>query len=413
MSIEDKIRELFKNFNESVSQVCSDRSKTFYQREDHVESKRDELRREYCNLFESRDDAQKFNFVDILKSCHNEFTQRHFDFMTMLSTKFKGSTPEEKDILLLTAPRIEISNFLNYDNYFILLSECQVTNCKFDDLMTIRSIFTGRSDKLLENLFDDYRLSLKKKFPHLSSEIDSFKNDYLNDTSLNSLLQADKEGGHKSLTNLFNHENFIKTIKANSLRDSKWELREDPFYNKIQTLTQTYPELKLIVNEFENITLSSAMNYEKNEYPSQRVPLLLSDLEKKQILDEKDLLTLIEKAYIEILKESFNEEEIFSILLRMIKIIAKADKNVLYPDTFSIIDVIGNIIVNRAILDCYEMTWILHNRISNKKINLERVTDFNCKSKMKLNRKTFSYILGIVNHLKLIETTFDDFVKNL
>ena len=97
----------------------------------------------------------------------------------------------------------------------------------------------------------------------------------------------------------------------------------------------------------------------------------------------------------------------------MIKIIAKADKNVLYPDTFSIIDVIGNIIVNRAILDCYEMTWILHNRISNKKINLERVTDFNCKSKMKLNRKTFSYILGIVNHLKLIETTFDDFVKNL
>ena len=53
MSIEDKIRELFKNFNESISQVCSDRSKTFYQREDHVESKRDELRREYCNLFES------------------------------------------------------------------------------------------------------------------------------------------------------------------------------------------------------------------------------------------------------------------------------------------------------------------------------------------------------------------------
>ena len=414
LNIEDKVRELFNKFNQSVVEVCADKSKGFWERKQIVETIRQELKQQYYNLFQSKDEANKFNFIEILNSCHNEFTQKYFDFMTMIYTNFLGKKPKGTEAHIAMSERIEIDMFLNNENYLTLLSESEVTNKKFDDLMTIRYIF-GKKDELLEKIFDNFRPLLKEKFPHLSSEIDQLLNENLNGSTFKLLLEVDKEGGYSSFTTYFNHDNFMKAIKANSLRDSNWEFSEDRLFKIIKSITDknldNYPEIQSLAKEFEKVTLSSAKDYEKNEYPQQNLLLLLSDLEKKQTLNARDLKNLIKRVDLNVLsKSTMNEEEIFSVLSRMIQLVSKVDRTLLYPDTFSLINLVKNVIVNRANLSGDEMTWLFNYRITNNNINLRPAVV--CNYAETLNSETFSAVLGIANHLKLINSTFKDYLKN-
>ena len=206
----------------------------------------------------------------------------------------------------------------------------------------------------------------------------------------------------------------MKTIKANSQENSKWELEKDPLYLKIKTIRNKnlddYPELKSLIKEFENTTLSSAKEFETNDNVYQTVQLVLSELEKKQTLNENDLRHLNKRVNAKVLiKSPFNEEEKFSILSDMIKIIAKVRENFLKPDTFKIINLIGNVIVNRANLSSYEMTWLFNHRISNLDINLRSAVI--CSYSETLNSETFSAVLGIANNLKLIDNTFTEYLQ--
>ncbi len=411
---EEKVRNLFKAFNDFVITEATDKTKKIRERVDKIKERNSVLFNEYRSLFENPNDSENFPFLDILNSLHNDITRGYHDFMTMLFRKFQNREAKGTEVHVALSERLELLWYLQYDNIFKLISSSH-SNDKFEDLIQIKYILTDEKYQWMPFLYEDFLPKLKEQFPNLVIEIDRFDKSDLEKSIYEIMMEIDKENNYAKTKSYLNVENFLEKIKTSALNQARWEFYEDPIYSKAKGLVDTNgtvpEEIKIDIENLQQIGFERGLDFEKTDYVYQTVPLIISEFKTYEKLNQQDLELLMKRVKSEVLEKStLSNEEKLSILLDLIKLFEKSDIHLIKTETIKTLNILGEVLASKHTLTRSELRLIFEKRLDEAQVNLGSVliagfTDI-------FNPQAFACVVGIANHLDLFDKTYSQYLQN-
>jgi len=422
--MEEKIRQLLKNFNDLVLTEVQNETKSDKEKSTAIKNQNDKLTKEYFYSFPNFEEARNFPYEIIMNEVENNFLKGYYEFMCMVIKKIQKKELNEKEAHLALSERPQIDIYFEYVDLLKKIDRYESTNDDFEDLLELQIILTAQEWFCI--IYDEISPKLKEKFPNLTAEIDSFDRSRvkrLTESIQSSLYKLDSKDNYNKIRNYLNIENYVEELKLSAKGNPFWEYQEDPVYRRVRCLTFeiyddfTPQDIVLLIQKFRNDSTEAVKSFEE-QFKFETIKLIVDYFSSSRgVKKSSDLELILSRLDVKVIEKSnLTMEEKYLVLKGFIKIIEEIGRTTyehpfLKDDTVKCICVLGSLLGVEKYLSADEFSEVFNKRILNS-------SEFNLKNILiagyneKLNTQTFSVVIGITHHLGLITFTYKDYLAN-